>query len=85
MREIRDQIKGPLHVDEHTMLFGQVVGDVSVHRRCRLVLHGQVTGTIQVADTGVLELFGQVGGDVVNAGRIEDRGGQVIGTIRDAT
>ena len=79
MRTIREKIDGTLNVGEHTVLLGQVDGDATIQRGCRLVVHGDVTGSVT---SGVLELRGQVGGDVIGPGRLENHG-QVGGSVRD--
>ena len=82
MRELHDQISGPLEISDEVELHGTVTNGVTVVRGGRLVVYGMVAGDLLIEEGGSAEVRGMVTGSVRNRGAFR-LGGFVSGLLRD--
>ena len=82
MRELHDQIPGPLTISDEVELHGTVTNEVTVVRGGRLVVYGMIAGDLVIEEGGVAEVRGMVTGSVRNRGAFR-LAGLVSGLLRD--
>ena len=82
MRELHDQIPGPLTISDEVELHGTITTEVTVAGGGHLIVYGMIAGDLIIEEGGVAEVRGMVTGSVVNRG-VFRLGGFVSGSLRD--
>ena len=82
MRELHDQIPGPLTISDEVESHGTITTEVTVARGGRLIVYGMIAGDLIIEEGGVAEVRGMVTGSVVNRG-VFRLAGLVSGSLRD--